>query len=232
MARISSDGSGLQINCSPWFLLLRQHSSPRQSYLAATTTCSGTPLDAEELYESSRSRQRALTNAVQPHRTDGLTSSSRQDVFAQEDVCRSTTSSTRRRATRLVARPEGATRDGAERTACRRVKTMDLTSFEVGRGGGFSIADSEEKSTRCGARGTRHRARLHGRSRRPGHGVASHGARRRARALRRHLVARQVRRALGARNIFSKLCQAAAYMHARNIIHRDVKPENVLGHRY
>ena len=31
-----------------------------------------------------------------------------------------------------------------------------------------------------------------------------------------------------ARNIFSKLCQAVAYMHARNIIHRDVKPENVL----
>ena len=31
-----------------------------------------------------------------------------------------------------------------------------------------------------------------------------------------------------ARNIFSKLCQAVAYMHARNVIHRDVKPENVL----
>ena len=123
---------------------------------------------------------------------------------------------------------------GVVRRATRRsdglpvaVKTMDLRALRLAGGGGFSIARLRREVDVL--RSLRHPAivRLYG----------AYGDQDTVLLVMELVEGRELFDAIlsrgkfdepSARNIFSKLCQAVAYMHARNIIHRDVKPENVL----
>ena len=123
---------------------------------------------------------------------------------------------------------------GVVRRASRRsdglpvaVKTMDLRALRLAGGGGFSIPRLRREVDVL--RSLRHPAivRLYG----------AYGDQDTVLLVMELVEGRELFDAIlsqgrfeeaNARAIFGKLCAAVAYMHARNIIHRDVKPENVL----